>query len=108
MIPLRIASGPIYQREVPVRDAKYLAFIRMLPCVACGKKKWRMEAMHTGMHGLGQKASDLDALPGCHECHRELHKIGPVRFQFKYSVSFDDLRAKFNSFYQSKLKGRAA
>jgi hypothetical protein len=65
-------------------------------------------SMHTGPHGIGQKASDLDALPGCPTCHRELHQIGPVAFQEKHRIDFANLRAMFQSFYQSKVKGRAA
>jgi hypothetical protein len=107
--PVQFRPGPIYQKDVPVRDPKYLKFIRLLPCIACGKRKWGMQAMHIGPHGLGQKASDLDTLPGCPACHRELHQIGSVKFQEKHRLSFRDLIQMFNSFYQTKLlKGRAA
>lgn len=52
--------------------------------------------MHTGPHGLGQKASDYDALPGCVDCHKELHKIGPVRFQEKWGLNFQEHIRKLN------------
>jgi hypothetical protein len=107
MIPSQVKPGPIYRAELPVRDAAYLRFIRMLPCVACGKKRWIMDAMHTGPRGIGQKASDLDALPGCRQCHRELHRIGPVKFQAKHRIDFRELRAKFQAFYRDKIR-RAA
>ena len=106
--PLQIRPGQLYQGSKPVRDRDYLKFIRLLPCIACGRKKWGMQAMHTGSHGIGQKASDLDALPGCPACHRELHEIGPVRFQLRHHLDFAALIQMFNSFYQTKMKGRAA
>ncbi len=104
----QLAPGRIYQRHVPIRDPLYLKMIRNLPCIACGKFKWRIEAMHTGPHGLGQKASDLDSLPGCHDCHRELHCIGPVAFQDKYKISFRALILKLNTFYREKIKPEEA
>jgi hypothetical protein len=66
-----------------VRDCKYLAFIRKLCCCVCGS--WRfVEAAHFGSRGLGQKASDLDALPLCLRCHRtgpkSYHTLGARRF----------------------------
>lgn len=99
----KVQAGPIYQRHEPVRDEKYLKFIRSIGvCVGCGRNR-RTEAMHTGSHGLGQKASDLDTLPGCRDCHRELHRLGPVAFQDRYKASFTDLILMFQSFYQTKL-----
>jgi hypothetical protein len=106
--PTQLAPGPLYQRQERVKDPAYLRFLRLLPCVACGKHRWRMEAMHGGPRGLGTKASDLDALPGCHVCHRELHKLGPVAFQSKHRIDFAALRTMFQSFYRDKVKGRAA
>lgn len=106
--PLQIRPGPLYQGNKPVRDPAYLRFIRLLPCIACGRQKWGMQAMHTGPHGIGQKASDLDALPGCLACHRELHQIGPEKFQLKHHLDFTALRTMFQHFYNENLKGRAA
>lgn len=106
--PMQIATGPLYRKSAPVRDPKYLKFIRLLPCIACGKVRFVRDAMHTGSHGLGQKASDLDALPGCRMCHRELHRIGPVRFQAKYRIDFAERRATLNKFYFEKIQRRVA
>lgn len=61
--------------------------------------------MHTGPHGLGQKASDIDALPGCRKCHEELHRLGPVQFQLLHGIDFAQLRAIFQDMY-TKRYGR--
>jgi hypothetical protein len=43
-----------------------------------------VEAAHTGPHGLGQKSSDLSAIPLCARHHRSgddsYHKLGPRKF----------------------------
>lgn len=105
-----IASGPIYQREKPVRDALYLRFIRMLPCVVCGRRR-NIEAAHTGPHGIGQKSSDRSCLPLCREHHRtgndSLHKLGPVMFAEFHGLDIPALIQRFNQFFDSKLR-RAA
>ena len=90
----------------PVRDPKYLKFIRDFPCVGCGTTRRQRDAMHTGPHGLGQKASDLDALPGCRECHRQLHQIGPVKFQERHKITFADLIVMFQQFYRLQFPER--
>jgi hypothetical protein len=53
----------------PMRDRRYLAWIRTLPCVVCGSTR-RIEASHTGPHGLGQKSPDSSAIPLCYRHHR--------------------------------------
>lgn len=94
----------------PKRDSEYLKWIRRFPCIGCGGTR-RIEAMHTGPHGMGQKSADDTALPGCHSCHRTgpnaLHKIGPVRFQEVHHLDFDALRTMFQHMYELK-KGKAA
>lgn len=90
----------------PVRDSKYLAFIRTFPCVGCATLKRQRDAMHTGPHGIGQKASDLDALPGCRPCHQELHKIGPTKFQERHKIDFADLRTMFQHWYREEFPER--
>ena len=54
----------------PERDPDYRAWIRSLPCCACGSTK-DVEAAHTGTDGgKGQKASDYSCVPLCASCHR--------------------------------------
>ena len=89
----------------PVRDPKYLKFIRQFPCVGCKTQRWGRDAMHIGPHGIGQKASDLDTLPGCRKCHRELHKIGARRFQERYAVDFAAMIRMFRRFFVLKHPG---
>jgi len=96
----------IYQREKPERNPAFLKFIRGFPCIGCGTTR-RIEAMHTGPHGLSQKASDLTALPGCHVCHRE-YDADPRWFMEKRQLDREELVAMFNGFWEAKLKGRAA
>ncbi len=55
----------------PARSARYLAWIRTLCCFFCGAA--RAEPAHTGIRGLGQKASDYEAVPMCRRCHDGYH-----------------------------------
>ena len=93
-----------YRAGKPVKSAAYLKFIRSLPCIACGGTR-RMEAMHVGPRGLGQKVDDKDALPGCLWCHRELHDLGPVAFSEKYGLDFQALQSKLRLFFEQQLRG---
>ena len=52
-----IGSAKLYQPSKPVRNPAYRAFIRRLPCAACGKTRY-IDCAHTGPHGVGQKSSD--------------------------------------------------
>jgi len=107
-----------YEPHQPERDPNYLKFVRAIGwCIACGRHCFgsprgyangRAEAMHTGLRGLGQKASDYDALPGCRECHRELHSIGPVAFQEKWGLCFRDHIKTLNERYKRIQRKRAA
>jgi hypothetical protein len=67
----------------PVRNPSYLQWIRTLPCSVCRSTR-QIEAAHTGPHGLGQKSSDLSAIPLCGRHHRtgddSYHRLGPRRF----------------------------
>jgi hypothetical protein len=99
-------SGQMYRIVRPVRDRHFLSFIRRFPCVGCKTSRRYREAMHTGPHGLGQKASDMDVLPGCRPCHRELHAIGPARFQFQHKIDFVELQTMFQGFYKQEFPAR--
>jgi hypothetical protein len=99
-------AGRMFRSTKPVRDRHYLQFLRRFPCVGCSTERRQREAMHTGPRGLGQKASDDDALPGCHQCHLELHAIGPALFQLRHKIEFSDLIEMFQSLYRNEFPHR--
>ena len=64
------------------RRLQHLAFVRQLPCVACGKSA-PSEAAHirTGTDGgVGVKPGDRYAVPLCASCHAKQHRIGELTF----------------------------
>jgi len=54
------------------RDSKYLAHVRTLPCLGCGRTE-QVQAAHVGGlaagKGWSRKVSDFRALPLCLDCH---------------------------------------
>ena len=64
------------------RRMQHLAFVRQLPCVACGKAA-SSDAAHvrTGTDGgVGRKPSDRYAVPLCTTCHANQHRVGELTF----------------------------
>jgi hypothetical protein len=64
------------------RRAQHLAFVRQLPCVACGKAA-PSEAAHvrTGTDGgVDVKPGDRYTVPLCTVCHAKQHRIGELTF----------------------------
>ncbi len=53
------------------RDRAYMAWIRSLPCLICGRS--RSEAAHLGVRAFAQKCSDRETGPLCAWDHR----LGP-------------------------------
>jgi hypothetical protein len=53
----------------PLRDPAYLAWLRKLPCVVCGRGP--CEAAHQRLlgGGAGSKPDDRYTLPYCYDCH---------------------------------------
>lgn len=95
-----IANAIRYRPRKPIRNPAYLRFIRRFPCVGCGKTRG-IEAMHTGPHGLGQKADDTNCVPGCRECHREFDR-NPSLFATRHGISVEDLVKMFNEYWSAK------
>jgi hypothetical protein len=88
------------ERRGPSRDSCYRAWVRTLPCVACGSR-WQIEAAHTGSEGgMSQKASDYFCVPLCRSCHTAgrtaYHRIGKLEFERKYGINFMDLVRALN------------
>ena len=64
------------------RRVQHLAFVRQLPCVACGKAA-PSDAAHvrTGTDGgVGRKPGDRYAVPLCTSCHAKQHRVGELTF----------------------------
>jgi hypothetical protein len=65
-----------------LRDRDHLAFVRTLPCLACGRRG-PCEAAHVrlGTDGTsGRKPSDRYTVPLCSHCHAVQHATGEVAF----------------------------
>ena len=84
----------------PVRNSRYLAWIRTLPCLICGARRG-IEASHTGPHGLGQKSPDSSAIPLCTRHHRtgkdSYHKLGPRKFAALHNLDIPAIVLKLNA-----------
>jgi hypothetical protein len=65
------------------RAAQHLAFVRQLPCVACGWGFDPSQAAHVRSEtdgGAGMKPGDRFAVPLCFACHAEQHRVGELSF----------------------------
>jgi len=94
----RINSGPMYQREQPVRDPRYTRYVKQFPCVGC-RRTWRVDPCHVGPHALGQKASDLTVIPLCRACHQKFD-ANPEEFAVAHHLDIPALQRMFRRFYR--------
>jgi len=84
MLPPRIARTLVLGKRKPDHRShtKHLAFIRQLPCVACGQAA-PSEAAHVRSGsdaGAGMKPSDRYSVSLCTCCHALQHQFGELRF----------------------------
>jgi hypothetical protein len=79
---IRSTDKPRITKQSPVKESKYLAFIRTLPCVVTGTTP--VEAAHVSYpaaewgalgRGKGQKVSDRFAVPLSPSEHRKQHSM---------------------------------
>jgi len=87
-------------RRGPTRNWKYRAWIRTLPCAACGSTRY-VEAAHTGSDGgTSQKASDYSSIPLCTWCHHagpeSYHRIGREAFELLHGIDCRQLVKRLN------------
>ena len=70
----------------------------------------RIEAAHTGPHGVAIKASDLDAVPLCHGCHQSAndsyHALGERAWLKRHGFKLEEIRAALRKRFESS--GRRA
>ncbi len=75
-------------------DKAYLAWLRTLPCVSCGRAP-PSEASHVtinlGIRGIGLKTPDRHAVPHCRSCH----------------LSWDQRTGKFSGWTKERRYARA-
>jgi hypothetical protein len=106
MTAFRIASRPWKRSVAPVRDRKYLAFVRTQPCAVCGSWRW-VESAHTGGRGLTQKADDRKAIPLCRFHHQRstqsLHALGPTKFARVWKLDVRGLILELQGMYPGEL-----
>ena len=84
MHPPRIARSVPKGKRTPIllRSATHLAFIRTLPCLACGRSP-PSEAAHVRNGtdgGMGIKPGDRYCVPLCVVCHALQHRMGELSF----------------------------
>jgi hypothetical protein len=104
--PQRRATSPT--RKGPPRDKTYLAWIREMPCIACGVEG-RSVAAHTGTDGgMSQKASDYSCVPLCADCHTQApgayHRAGRGTFERRHGLSFAGAVARLNREWQAPVR----
>ena len=102
--PMAVRSERMYSGSAPVRDPKYLAFIRRQASVVSGFGP--CQACHTGMHAGNQKASDMDAIPLTWKEHIEYGKA-PYAYAELHGLDIPNLIAQFNEMYLEKMEKSA-
>jgi hypothetical protein len=98
-------------RRGPERNPDYLAWIRTLGCLVCGRLPGSVpiEAAHTnvlGPRGMAQKSSDFSAIPLCAAHHRQnsdsYHHLGEEGFEHAHQIQLNELVEALNSLYASQ------
>ena len=102
MMAYRVVTRPLLRSTKPVRSPQYLAWIRKQPSVV--SHLWPVEACHTGIHGLKQKASDLDCIPLTKREHAAFDK-DPQAFVALHGLDIGKLIVEFNQRYVREVLG---
>jgi len=63
--PIKVVS---WRELTPQRSPSFLAIVRATRCMCCGARP-PSDPHHAGKRGVGQKCSDLLAVPLCRKCH---------------------------------------
>ena len=99
-----------FPKNPPLRDRKYLDWLRTQPCVICGLRgddNETIDPMHIGTAGKGLKSSDDEALPVSHRYHAAGHLKGEMSM-FRNAAPDGLLRAALRAYaremYQKWLK----
>ena len=99
--PMAVRSERMYCGSRPVRDPKYLRYIKRQASVVSGFGG--CDPAHTGPHAVGQKSSDLDVIPLTRKEHDQFD-ADPRGFALKHGLDIPNLIAQFNEMYDSKME----
>lgn len=78
------------------RNRQYLNWVATLPCSNCGIVDETIVAHHligVSQGKMGGKASDLETMPLCYDCHTEIHLFASSRKQQYKFISETLIRA---------------
>ena len=94
-------------KQLPIRDKKYLDWIKSLPCVVClSKHYYHISEPHhiplKGNSGKGTKTDDTRAIPLCNNHHSEYHQHGRDTFSIKYNLDYEESIERLNKIYESR------
>tara|TARA_R110000822_G_scaffold196515_2_gene334506 strand:+ start:1021 stop:1329 length:309 start_codon:yes stop_codon:yes gene_type:complete len=90
----------------PLRDKKYLLWLRDQSCIITGQRARpddAVEACHVGTAGKGLKSPDDEALPMLHSCHAAAHQGGEISY-FREHLPNAVLRAAMRAYARELYK----
>ena len=70
----------LLNRKFEDKDNLYLAQLRKMHCLGCGKPAQEAHHIREGLYAKGMKNADYMAIPLCSTCHRVLHQLGEKTF----------------------------
>lgn len=94
--PMAVRSERMYSGSAPVRDRKYLLWIKRQASVVSGFGG--CDPCHTGPHATGQKSSDLTAIPLTQKEH-DAFDADPRGFAELHGLDIPALIQEFNEMY---------
>lgn len=95
---------PVYQKPTGHSDdKKFLNFLRGLSCCVCGKPPRSQAAHYRTAANSGVATKPLrSAVPMCHQCHSEQHRIG--QFNFMPREKWEELVDKHLKLFDNTVK----
>ena len=94
------------QKQIALRDRKYLDWLRGEPCIVTGLRGNDHETVdpaHIGTRGKGIKSPDNEVLPLLHSIHQEAHNKGEMSV-LREKLPDDVLRAALRALAREKYE----
>lgn len=85
-----------------IKDEKYKAWIRRLPCLLCGGESEPHHIPQEGHGVMARKTDDLRAIPLCHSHHMQYHRYGRESFQNYYNLDYEYVIQELNRIWSER------